>query len=63
MPCASQIEDGDIIAFFPLHNTVNAQALSLAWIKWWQWPHNQPVTALKDYFGEKVGTTLSAARK
>ncbi|CAM9434451.1 unnamed protein product [Discosporangium mesarthrocarpum] len=44
-----------IMAFFPLHDKVELRALQLRWLKFFQWPWDQPVDDVKDYFGEKIG--------
>ncbi|CAM9653012.1 unnamed protein product, partial [Phaeothamnion confervicola] len=44
-----------VMAFFPLHDKVEMRSLQLKWLRFFQWPWNQPIDDVKDYYGEKVG--------
>mmetsp|Transcript_14786 Transcript_14786/g.24494 ORF Transcript_14786/g.24494 Transcript_14786/m.24494 type:complete len:764 (+) Transcript_14786:92-2383(+) len=49
------LQDQCMVGFFPLHDHVELQELELKWLQFFQWPWNQPVNEIKDYFGEKIG--------
>ena len=44
-----------MIGYFALHDYVELRALEAKWLHFFQWPWNQPVDDVKDYFGEKIG--------
>ncbi|CAM9350095.1 unnamed protein product [Choristocarpus tenellus] len=44
-----------VMAFFPLHDKIELRALQFRWLNYFQFPWNQPIDDVKDYFGEKVG--------
>ncbi|TMW59472.1 hypothetical protein Poli38472_004541 [Pythium oligandrum] len=44
-----------IVGAFPLHEPEELALLKRDWMKWAVGPWSQPLTAIKDYFGEKVG--------
>lgn len=44
-----------IVAAFPLHEFAELTALKDQWFSWKFAPWGQPLVAIKDYFGEKVG--------
>lgn len=52
---ARLIKDDCILAYTPLHDMVELTALEGRWLAFLQWPWNQPVDDIKDYFGEKIG--------
>lgn len=43
-----------IEGYYPLHDTENKKRLSADWLDWFSMPWNQPVDAVRDYFGEKI---------
>lgn len=49
------LKDECILAYSPLHDMVELKDLEARWLVFAQWPWNQPVDAIKDYFGEKIG--------
>lgn len=49
------MRDKCIIGFFPLHDHVELIPLESSWLEVFQFPWNQPVRMVKDYFGEKIG--------
>jgi hypothetical protein len=49
------LQDKCVVGFFPLHDHVELHELELKWLQFFQWPWNQPVNEIKDYFGEKIG--------
>lgn len=51
----SLIDDGSLIAHFPLHNRVTRLQLSENWLPWSIPAWGQPIDAIKNYFGEKIG--------
>jgi hypothetical protein len=48
-------KEGALLGFFPLHDHVELHTLEEKWLQFFQWPWNQPVDPVKDYFGEKIG--------
>lgn len=50
----SLIEDGSIIAHFPLHNRASRLQLTENWLPWSIPPWGQPIDSIKSYFGEKI---------
>lgn len=49
------LQDQCLVGFFPLHDHVELHELELKWLQFFQWPWNQPVDDIKDYYGEKIG--------
>lgn len=49
------LQDQCLVGFFPLHDNVELRSLECKWLQFFQWPWNQPVDEIKDYFGEKIG--------
>jgi hypothetical protein len=49
------MKDKCLVSFFPLHDHVELIPLESSWLQVFQFPWNQPVTMVKDYFGEKIG--------
>ena len=49
------LQDQCIVGFFPLHDHVELHELEKNWLQFFQWPWNQPVEQIKDYYGEKIG--------
>ncbi len=49
------LKDNYIIAYFALHDFVELRSLEEKWMRICQCPWQQNVTAVKDYFGEKIG--------
>ncbi|CAM9680880.1 unnamed protein product [Chrysoparadoxa australica] len=45
---------GCILGFYPLHEKVELRELEQHWLNFFQAPWKQPISAVKDYFGEKV---------
>ena len=43
------------IGQFPIHNFEDLNILQKRWLVLWQWPWNQPLDSIRDYFGEKIG--------
>ena len=48
------LKDGNILAFFPLHDIVELRILEEKWMIMCQMPWQQNVDAVKDYYGEKI---------
>lgn len=46
---------GAILSFFPLHDRNELLQLQEIWLKYCQFPWDQPTEEVKDYFGEKIG--------
>lgn len=44
-----------LLGYFPLHDNVELRALERKWMNFLQFPWNQAVDDVKDYFGEKIG--------
>ncbi len=53
------LKDECILACTPLHDMVELKTLETAWLVFLQWPWQQPVDQIKDYFGEKIGLYFS----
>lgn len=49
------LKDECLLAYSPLHDMVELMSLESQWLQFAQWPWHQPVDAVKDYFGEKIG--------
>ena len=49
------MQDNCLVGFFPLHDHVELRELERSWLQFFQWPWNQPVDQIKDYYGEKIG--------
>jgi hypothetical protein len=49
------IKDKCLLGFYPLHDHVELLVLEAKWLQFCQFPWNQPVDDIKDYFGEKIG--------
>ena len=49
------LEEECILAYFPLHDIIELGRLEKKWLLLCQYPGNQDVDAVKDYFGEKIG--------
>jgi hypothetical protein len=49
------LQQGGILGAFPIHDKLELLKLQEKWLVYWQWPWNQPIEAVKDYYGEKVG--------
>jgi hypothetical protein len=49
------LQQGGILGAFPIHDKLELLQLQDHWLLFWQWPWNQPIDAVKDYYGEKVG--------
>eukprot|EP00981_Chlorochromonas_danica_P001972 scaffold409_cov167-Ochromonas_danica.AAC.4 len=49
------LKDECLLAYGPLHDMVDLQNLEKDWLTLIDWPWNQPIERIKDYFGEKVG--------
>jgi len=43
------------IGQFPIHNFDDLNRLQKRWLVLWQWPWNQPLDLVRDYFGERIG--------
>ena len=43
-----------IVGYFPLHDYEVKKRLAADWTNWFSLPWNQPVDAVRDYFGEKI---------
>jgi len=43
-----------ILAFFPLHSRPHRAQLRSSWLVWRQLPNKQPISEIKNYFGEEV---------
>ncbi len=48
-------KDECLLAYSPLHDMVELRDLEAEWLTFLDWPWNQPVDKVKDYFGEKIG--------
>lgn len=46
---------GACLAVYPLHDELELHALMNAWLAYFSMPWDQPIVAIRDYFGEKVG--------
>ena len=44
-----------VLGYFPLHDLLELPELEKKWLLLFQFPWNQNVDAVKDYFGEKIG--------
>jgi len=57
--CSFKLRDliakGAVLAIFPLHDDLELHALQHQWLASFTMPWNQPLEAVKDYYGEKVG--------
>ena len=49
------IKDQCLLAFYPLHDNVELAKLQKNWLQLFQFPWNQPIDEVKDYYGEKIG--------
>jgi hypothetical protein len=49
------LQQGGILGCFPIHDKLEVLRLQEKWLVFWQWPWDQPVDDIKNYFGEKVG--------
>jgi hypothetical protein len=49
------LRDKCLVAAFPLHDPTELNKLREKWFSWGFAPWGQPVSEIKDYFGEKVG--------
>lgn len=49
------IKNKQILTFFPIHDLVELRELEDKWLRFCQFPWNQDVDCVKDYFGEKIG--------
>lgn len=47
--------DKSIEHFYPLHNRDVCEMLEEQWMPWYYMPWNQPLTMIRNYFGEKIG--------
>mmetsp|Transcript_7686 Transcript_7686/g.10234 ORF Transcript_7686/g.10234 Transcript_7686/m.10234 type:complete len:705 (-) Transcript_7686:312-2426(-) len=48
----TMVQDGDLLAAFPLHNHAQIQSLAEEWLVWFR--IKLPLEKVKDYFGEKI---------
>jgi len=55
LPLEKLLSSKILKAAFPLQDFNELQPLLKKWIVYWAWPWDQPVTKIKDYFGEKIG--------
>ncbi|KAJ8600325.1 hypothetical protein CTAYLR_000638 [Chrysophaeum taylorii] len=55
LPLEKLLSRGVLKAAFPLHDYSELRTLERRWLVYWQWPWDQPVDKIKDYFGEKIG--------
>ncbi|MEM7519290.1 MAG: anoctamin, partial [Planctomycetota bacterium] len=57
--CSFKLRDliakGAVLAIFPLHDDLELHALQHQWLAYFTMPWAQPLEAIKDYYGEKVG--------
>jgi hypothetical protein len=44
-----------VLSFFPLHDRMELLQLQEKWLQFCQFPWDQPIEEVKDYFGEKIG--------
>jgi len=44
-----------VLAAFPLHDYTILKDIQKKWLKLHAWPSSQPISEIKDYFGERVG--------
>jgi len=44
-----------LLAQFPIHDYDELKALQKKWLKLFEFPWSQPIDAVKDYFGERIG--------
>jgi len=49
------IKDGAMLGFFPLHDKLELLQLQEKWLVYCQYPWDQPIDDVKNYFGEKIG--------
>lgn len=49
------LASGSILAYYPLHDAATQDVLQASWLPWDHMPWDQPIDAIKDYFGEKIG--------
>jgi hypothetical protein len=52
---AQLLKDECILAYSPLHDMVELRELEAEWLTFFDFPWNQPVDKIKNYFGEKIG--------
>ncbi|KAJ8603789.1 hypothetical protein CTAYLR_000190 [Chrysophaeum taylorii] len=53
--CNELVAKGACLAVYPLHDEEEIHALMNDWLAYFAMPWCQPIEAIKDYFGEKVG--------
>ena len=52
----SAIPKGPVVkGQFPIQNFEELNRLQVRWLTMWDWPWNQPVDMIRDYFGERIG--------
>ena len=52
----SAIPKGPVVkGQFPIQNFEELNRLQVRWLTMWDWPWNQPVDMVRDYFGERIG--------
>jgi hypothetical protein len=49
------LRSGTVLGFYPLHNREVTSELSNEWLRMSAMPWEQPLFAIKEYFGEKIG--------
>jgi hypothetical protein len=52
---AKMIAKSVTLGQFPVHNYDDLNRLQRKWLVLWQWPWNQPLDLIKDYFGQRIG--------
>ena len=52
------IAQGNILAFFPLHNPHIQMHLSKDWLRW-RWPWRMPLFQIREYYGEKIALSVA----
>jgi hypothetical protein len=55
MNLAELVKDGSLLAYYPLHDRQAREVLKEHWLNWNVQPWQQPLDAVREYFGEKIG--------
>jgi len=56
--CTAKLNEGKMLAYFPLHNDVERELLKKEWLPDGckiRWTNKQPLVQIKNYLGEKIG--------
>lgn len=58
-PIEKMLKKNKILALYPLHDKNSLEILTKNWLNFCQFPWNQPINLIKEYFGEKIGLYFS----